>query len=128
MSSIKAGDIVRIPMGPLTVKFEVTEVDPDQRTGSMQFVSAYESSWRPKYPRGHKARNNGMMTCADCNEDLEVYVIDHRAHLRHKPRRPPAPSPKPIHDNDRTHCSSCGRRFEAYELKPGDGRCVECAP
>lgn len=81
--------------------------------------------WKPKYPRGHKAVHRGMSVCAECGEDLEVYVIDHRAHLRHRPRKTPS-GLEPVHDNDRTRCSSCSRPFKAYELKPGDGRCQDC--
>lgn len=31
-------------------------------------------------------------------------------------------------DKARTNCTSCGRPFAWYELKPGDGRCQDCAP
>lgn len=84
----------------------------------------------------HKPINNGFGLCTECGRPIHRIHVEVpgsvtpgvgrslRPHWRHNP----IARLRPIHDNDRTHCSSCGRPFEAYELKPGDGRCKECQP
>ena len=88
--------------------------------------------------RPHKPGNNGLGQCPHCLRPVH-YVAEPESpgfepddspvrYLRHNPERRKPTGLEPIHDNDRTHCSQCGRPYKAYELKPGDGRCIICAP